>query len=323
MTRRERQRPVALHDPEPRRTRAPRRPSHARVLWTFALGALGIAFAPIFVRLALPAPPLVTGFYRMLLALPVLAVLLIRRGGEGARAPRDLLLPGVAGLFFGADLALWHLALVETSVANATLLVNTTPIPIGIFSAVVLRERPGPRFVAAVVLALSGTALLLGADLREGVGLRGGGLALAAALFYAGYLVLMKSARRGVDALRGTLAATVGGVAVIGALALLRGDAFHGFPARSWACFAGAALVSHVGGVWGIAWGLAWLRATFASLALLIQPLGATLLGVLLLGERLSTLQTLGGGGVLLAIFLASRHARDPAELVPRRAATR
>ncbi len=287
----------------------PRRPPAWRLFSVVALGALGIAAAAIFVRLALPAPPVVTGFYRMAFALPVLAAVVAWQGGFRDAPTRALGLAFSAGLFFGADLSLWHLALVETSVASATLLVNTTPIPIGLWSLLVLRERPGRPFVAGAFLALCGTTLLLGSDLREGIGWHGGALALGAAFFYAGYLVLIQAARSGLDAWTGTLASTAGGVLVIGVFAAVRGDSFSGFPPHSWATFVAAALVSHVGGVLGIAWALRWLRATFASVALLIQPLGATLLAWWLFDETLSPGQALGGVAVLAGIFVASRGA--------------
>lgn len=278
----------------------------------FVLGALGIAFSAIFVRWALPAPPVVTAFYRMLLALPLLALLVAAQRRERPVSPRDLLAAALAGALLGADLALWHLALVRTSVATATLLVNTTPIPVGLYAAWVLRERPEGRFVAGVALALSGTALLLGIDRGSVVQLEGDALALAAALFYAGYLVGMKRVRRELDAGPAILAASVGAVVVTGAFAALRGDPFTGFPTRSWAAFAGAAVVSQVGGVFGIAWGLRWLRATFASLALLVQPVATALLGWWLLAEPLGASQALGAAAVLAGIGIASRTALDP-----------
>jgi len=276
------------------------------------LGALGISFSAIFVRWALPAPPVVTAFYRILLALPLLALLVAAQRREKPSHPRDLAAAALAGALIGADLALWHLAIVRTSVATATLLVNTTPIPVGLWAAWVLRERPGARFVAGVALALSGTALLLGVDRGSLAQLQGDALALFAALFYAGYLVAMKRVRRELDAGPAILAASVGAVVVTGAFAVLRGDPFTGFPTRSWAAFAGVAVVSQVGGVFCIAWALRWLRATFASLTLLIQPVGTALLGWWLLAEPLGASQALGAAAVLAGIAIASRTALDP-----------
>ena len=97
------------------------------------IGILGIACAGLFVRFAQPAPPVVVGFYRMTLAsLVLLAAVALRRmrssGGGPAISPRGAALALLAGAAFGTDIALWHHAIVRTSIANATLLVNTTPI---------------------------------------------------------------------------------------------------------------------------------------------------------------------------------------------------
>jgi drug/metabolite transporter (DMT)-like permease len=282
------------------------------VLGTFALGALGISSSAIFVRIALPAPPVVTGFYRTLFALAPLAILagLQRERARGGR--RGRLLAAAAGVLLGTDLAFWHTSIVRTSVANSSLLVNLTPIPVGLYAAWVLRERPERRFVLGAALALVGTALLLGANLGARSALAGDVLALVAALFYAGYLVMMKAVRRGVDLPGATLYSTLGACAVLGIYAALLGDPFTGFPPRSWAAFVATALISQVASVMAITWGLRWLRATFASVGLLLQPLGAALLGWLVLGEGIAALQALGGAAVLAGIFLASRSALDP-----------
>jgi len=103
----------------------------ARALTALLLGTLGIAFAAIFVRWALPAPPVVTTFYRIGFATAALLLWLGLRGRLHWPGRRAALLAGAAGICFGADLALWTTALTLTSVANATLLVHTTPICVG------------------------------------------------------------------------------------------------------------------------------------------------------------------------------------------------
>jgi drug/metabolite transporter (DMT)-like permease len=288
------------------------------VLGTFALGALGISSSAIFVRIALPAPPVITAFYRTLFALVPLAILALLQRERARGGRRGRLLALAAGALLGTDLAFWHTSIVRTSVANASLLVNLTPIPVGLYAAWVLRERPERRFVLGAALALLGTGLLLGANLGARTALGGDVLALVAALFYAGYLVMMKAVRRGVDLAGATLFSTLGAICVLGLYAAALGNPFTGFPARSWAAFVATALISQVASVMAITWGLRWLRATFASVGLLLQPLGAALLGWLVLGEGLAPLQALGGAAALAGIFLASRSALDPDAGAPR-----
>ena len=293
------------------------------MIGTFLLGCAGIACAAIFVRLALPAPPVVTAFYRLGMATALLLAVLALRRGRPRWTPAEAAPAVLAGVCFGLDMALWNTSLVRTSVANATLLVNTTPLFVGAWAWLAAGERPGARFAAGAAAALAGAAVLLGADLGAPESLGGDVLALAAAVFYSGYLLLVKRARRALDAVAAVALAGVGATLTVGALAVARGDPFTGFPAHSWAAFVALALVSHLGGVLGIVWALRYLRASFASVALLAQPLGAAALGWVVLGEALSALQCLGGLAVIAGILLASGAAADPPGETAASAATR
>lgn len=277
------------------------------------MGVAGISFAALFVRWALPAPPVTTAFYRMALATALLGLWLAARREGLPLSRREAALALVAGASFGADLALWHTALVRTSLANATLLVNTTPIYVGLVSWALAGERLGRRFVLGTALALAGTAALVGVDWGAPEALGGDALALGAALFYSGYLLGMKAVRRTARTIGALAVAGAGASATLLLCALVRGDPLVGFPASSWAAFAGAAGVSQVAGVVGIVWSLRYLRAAFASLALLAQPVGTALLGWWLVGEALSGGQALGGLAIAAGILLASRAAGDPA----------
>lgn len=292
----------------------------ARALTVLLLGTLGIAFAAIFVRWALPAPPVVTTFYRIGFATVALLLWFALRGRIRWPGWRAALLAGAAGICFGADLALWTTALTLTSVANATLLVHTTPIFVGAYALLAGREKISARFAAGCAVALPGVALLLRGDSalaqRHGAADAlatwsaaeiGDGLALAGAVFFSGYILLIRSARQGMSAPMAVALSGISATATAGFAAVLRGDAFHGFPAQSWAAFAAAALISHLGGALGVVWALGKLRATFASVALLAVPVCAALLGWLLLGEKPGPPQFLGGALVIAGIALASR----------------
>ncbi len=292
----------------------------ARVALAFVAGIVGISFAAIFVRLALPAPPVVTGFYRMLFAATamVLWVLVKTRARAFGMPGRAALLALASGACFGTDLALWHTSIVRTSVATATLLVNTTPVYVGLYAHVVLGDRLRPRFALGALLALAGAALLLGISRDDLERMHGALLALAAALFYTGYLLFMKAARVRVDAAPALLLSNLGATAVLGVYALAGGQPLHGFPWSSWAAMAGAAGVSQLGGVFAIVWALRYLPATVASVSLLGQPVGTALLGWWLLGEQPSPLQAVGGAAVLVGIALAARGAGvSPGSVAP------
>jgi len=267
----------------------------------------GISFAAIFVRLALPAPPVTTGFYRMLFASALVLAWLVARGRplRGARSAVGAAVLG--GACFGTDLALWHTSIVRTSVATATLLVNTTPLYVGLYAFAVRREPLDARFLGGAALALLGTAVLLGRPDPVAADATGALLALAAALFYAGYLLLLTAARRGLHADTALFWASASAAAVLGLYGVLGGDAFRGFPLHSWLAFAGVAVVTQVGGVVAIVWALRFLPATLSSVALLGQPVMAAGWAWVLLAEPVGLVQALGGAAVLAGIALASR----------------
>ncbi|HSJ96118.1 MAG TPA: EamA family transporter, partial [Myxococcota bacterium] len=246
------------------------------------------------------------------IAAALLGALLAARGRGTFPDARSARLALAAGLFFGADIALWHLAIVRTSLANATLLVNTTPLFVGLWLGAVRREQLGRRFWVSAALALAGATLLLGASPAGASA--GDALALGAAVFYRGYLLLMKDARRGGDTVAVLALASAAAAALLGAAALVAGDPFTGFPPGSWAAIAGAARVAQIGGILGIVWALRWARASFAAVALLGQPLGTTLLGWWLFDEPLGAQQAAGAAAVLAAIVLAAGGALDPGE---------
>jgi drug/metabolite transporter (DMT)-like permease len=271
---------------------------------------VGISFAAIFVRLALPAPPIVTGFWRMLFASTAVGAWLLLSGRMPRLAGRPALLAFAAGACFGSDLALWNTALVETSVATATFLVNVTPVHVGLWSVLALRQPLERRFAVGAALALAGAAVLLGVDWAELRRTEGALLALAGSVFYAAYLLLTKAAREAGDAGPTLFTACVAATVVLAICATVRGDPFVGFPARSWAAISALAVVSQIGGVFGIVWALRYLPATVASVALLAQPVGAALWAWWLFGEALTPLQAVGGLGVLSGIALASQSER-------------
>ncbi len=266
--------------------------------------------AGIFVRLAQPAPPVTVGFYRMLFAAFAMgAWLFVRRTPLRLRG-RAAGFALASGACFGADLAMWQTSVMLTSVATATLLVNVTPVHVGLYARFVRGQRLHSSFVGGAALALAGTAVLLGDPGSGEQNLRGALLALGASVFYAAYLLVMAEARREIDVFSGLFLMTLGAAAILGATALVRGDAFVGFPSSSWAVMLASAVVSQLIGVLGIVWALRYLPPTLASVALLGQPIAAAGLAWWILAEPLGVLQGLGAAGVLAGIALASTGER-------------
>ena len=278
-------------------------------------GAAAIALAPICVRLS-EVGPIVTAFWRVALAAPVLwlVVPFVRDGerpGGGRRRP-PLATVVVVGLCFAGDLAFWHWSIRLTTVANATLLANLASVFVTLVAWLTGRERITAVFLFGMVLALAGAAVMMGTSLSiSGTQILGDALGVVTALFYAGYLLNTKGLREAryptfVIMAWGTLVTAVALLPV----ALISGEAMLPQTMHGWIVLLVLALVSHVGGQGLIAYALAHLPATFSSVALLLQPVLATLFAWELFGERLGPLEMAGAIAVLAGIALAGHGSR-------------
>lgn len=279
----------------------------AGALTALSVGALLIGFAPIFVRLA-DVGPISAAFWRCALAWPVLALLARREASTASRANSAVLLIA-AGLFFAADLSLWHLAIERTTVANATLLANLMPLFVAPAAWLLWRERISLQFGLGLLLALSGAVILIGegASLNR-ARLTGDLLAISSAAFYAGYLLVVSRLRQSQSALRVMSWSSATVAVVLLPVALLAGETVIPQSMNGWLILAALALLSHVGGQGLIAQSLARLPASFSAVGLLIQPLAAAVFAWILLDERFGWQQAIGGA-VILAGILCCRLA--------------
>ena len=277
----------------------------ALALFVLVLAACVLGLAPILVRLT-ETGPAAAGFWRFALALPLLFVLTARPGADGLGRPSKWML--LAGLFFALDLSFWHYGIVMTSVANATVLCNLTPVVVTLFAWMVLKQRPGGLFLVALALALLGAfAMAAGASGQQGSNpLLGDLFSLSVAVWYSGYFLAVQRARTTAGAMRVTFWATLVGVPLMGGVALLLGEDMMPATAAGWAACVGLG-VMHVFGQGGVAWALGRLPASITAVTILVQPIVAALLGWWIFGETLTPIQAAGGALVLAAIVLAQR----------------
>src|SRR4051794_28370969 len=273
-------------------------------------GATFIALSPIFVRLT-DVGPSASAFWRVALAAPLLWPLARLRTEPGAsRAGWPLLL--AAGFAFAGDLGFWHWSIRFTSVANSTLLANLASIFVTAAMWLLWRERPSATFLVGLAAALAGVALLVRTSLAfSASALLGDALGLVTAVFYAGYILVVKALRdRGAQTLELMAITTTVTALLLLPVALASGEAFLPQSARGWLTLVALAWISHCAGQGLIAYSLAHLPAAFSSVSLLFQPVMAALFAWLLLGEALVPLQMMGAAVVLAGIYLARRGAR-------------
>jgi drug/metabolite transporter (DMT)-like permease len=269
-----------------------------------ALGAIVIGASPIFVRLA-DVGPYASAFWRTFLALPILwAWARIEHRGETVIAfDRPVLL---AGLFFAGDLFFWHLAILGTTVANATFLATTAPIWVAFGAWLLTNERVGVRTVLGLALCLSGGAALLGQSYGFAPErLWGDVFGLTTAVFFGAYVLAVRRARERHGAGRMIFLSTIVTTACLFVIALLLEPVLLPQSARGLAVLIVLAVVCQAGGQGLVAIALGTLPATFSALVIFLEAIAAAAFGWAILGEALGPVQVLGGVLILVGIWVA------------------
>lgn len=252
--------------------------------------------------------PQASAFWRLAFGALTLALI---AGFRNELSPDRRVRPALlaAGLFFAGDLACWHAAIHITTLANATLLANLTPIAAGLGGWLLLRERLSLGWVLGAGLGVAGAAMLGFSRQSAGQGeLWGDALALITTLWYAAYLLAIRNARK----LAGVLPVMLWSSAVgaLGALVItvVSGERLLPHSWQGWGMLAALGAVVHVGGQGGVAYGLGRLPVAVASVLVLIQPVLAAALGWAFFGEAIAPLGYLGGALVLVGAWAAQRR---------------
>lgn len=279
------------------------------------LGAIGMGTSPIFVRLA-DVGPYASAFWRMALALPFLwAWLAWEKNRQGAQqgdldTTEDWILIGLIGFFFAGDLFFWHLSILNTTIANATLLATTTPIVVALGAWLFLREVISPRVLLGVVLGVGGAALLVGVNARFAPDRVFGDICgIVTACFFGCYFLSVARARRRISAAQVMFYPAVVTTVLLFVVALLLEDRILPGGLPGLATLVALAVISQIGGQGFAAYALGHLPAVFSSLVLFFEVIAATLLAWFLFAEPVSIWQ-FGGGIMILSGIYAARPER-------------
>jgi len=284
-------------------------------------GAVALSFAAILIRLT-EAPSIVIAGGRLLVASLVLSPFFwsrfprMRRELEG----RNWMLICLAGVFLAAHFALWIESLKHTSVASSVVLVAMDPIFVAIASPVILRERVSLRTGLAIVFGLIGTFVIAGPSFGSALSTRGNLLALGGAVCAAGYLMVGRKVRPRVELLAYIYVMySVAAVLLVGAV-YASGNTLAGLRPASYLFIVLLALGPQIVGHTSFNWALRYMSAPSVAMAILFEPVGATLLAWWILSEAPAVLEVFGGVIILAAIYLAVSEGLSAAR-APERAA--
>ncbi|BDG15550.1 DMT family transporter [Thermus brockianus] len=288
------------------------RPSRLQILAVLLLGILAISFGSILVRLSLEASgerslafSLVMSAGRMGLAALLLAPGWLRPLPSRKGLPFAI----AAGVFLALHFAFWITSLSYTSVAASTALVTTNPVWVTLFGWLFFGEKPSGTTLLGVAVALIG-GLLIGLGDAEGGGganpLLGDLLAVLGAVAVSFYFLLGREAqRRGLSTLEYIRIAYTMAALVLLPLPYLFGGGYGGYPLAVYGYILLMALLPQLVGHTSFNWATRHIPPVLVTLAILFEPVGASLLAFLLFGELPGLPVLLGALVLLLGVGLA------------------
>ena len=289
------------------------------------MAILAVSAASILIRMAQQdAPSLVIAAYRLGFATLLLAPTALSRHWGEIRALSWKALGGLAlsGAFLALHFAAWITSLEHTSVAISSVLVTTTPLWVALLSTLALGERLprgvvlglGAALAGGMIVALSQTCAWEGGRLAcdwqaswGGQGLWGSLLALLGAVFASGYLLIGRRMRASLSLTAYTFVVYGSAAVCLWAAVLVSGLPAGGYPLSTYGWMLALAVFPQLIGHSTYNWALRYVSATVVSVSLLGEPIGASLLAVVLLGEVPGAVELVGGALILVGIFLAAR----------------
>lgn len=294
-------------------------------------GVLGISSGSILVRLAQgeDMPSLVIAAWRLSLASAVLLPLAVSRRRQELRDMSGFAwgLALLSGFMLALHFATWITSLAYTSVVSSTVLVTTTPLWVGLAAPFLLKERLSMAVKIGIALAMLGSVLIGLADVVAVVEgrllfsltafteqtnpLLGNGLALGGAFAASAYLIIGRRLRHGMSLLTYTAVVYSSAACFLTVMALTAGHDLFGYSASAYLILVLMAIFPQLVGHSSYNWALGHLPAATVSVAVIGEPIGATLLALLIFQEIPGMITLAGSMLLLTGIVYSSRPAGE------------
>lgn len=274
----------------------------------------GLAFStlPIFNRVASETGAnLVTIIGLRFVIASVIVWLLVLRQGAWRVSRRQAAGLCLMGALYVVQASCFFISSVRIPVAVTSILLYLYPVIVTVLAYAVFRDALDARKIVALLLALGGCILTLGAP-QVGSDLVGIGFGLLAAVLYSIYIIIGSRVQRGIPALTASAYIMSSAGAIFMLFGVFSGQLNITIPVQAWLSIIGLALICTVVAVMLFLAGMQRIGPSMASIISTVEPVGTAVLGALLLSEGLGLLQVLGSALVIGAVVLVSLRRRRP-----------
>ncbi|MFJ7745380.1 DMT family transporter [Peribacillus sp. NPDC097295] len=281
--------------------------------FALAIGVVTVSFSAILVKLA-SAPSGIIAFYRLLFTVLLMFPVFLMKYRHELKLikKRDWMFSIAAGVFLAFHFILWFESLNYTSVSSSTVLVTLQPLFAFVGAYFFFKERFTLKAIASGVIAVAGSFIISWGDFRiSGLALWGDILALVACALVTGYLLFGQSVVRRVSSITYTFVVYSMSAVTLFFYVLVKGEAIGPYPVTDWIYFILLAIFPTLLGHSLFNWSLKWLSASTISMAILLEPVGATILAYFILNEPILWTQVLGGAIILAGLMIFLKRERN------------
>ena len=286
-----------------------KKPGPTNINLALIIAIIAVSFSAIFIRWVDQAAPLAIAAYRLgFTTLIILPFALHQKEELFNIERRDFFIMVAIGVVLAAHFAFWITSIEETSVASSVILVTSHPLFVGLVAHYYFKEKLSLTNAIGIITAFSGIIILSAGDWGlGGTNFRGDMFALVGAFAAGTYILGGRQIRKGYSLF--TYCLVVYGVCtiVLFVTCLFLAVPLTAFPSNDWILFILMALIPGILGHTVYNWTLGHVNASVVSVSLLGEPIGASVLAVILLSEVPTEYTVIGGAIVLIGIYLTYR----------------
>jgi drug/metabolite transporter (DMT)-like permease len=291
-------------------------------------GVISISAAAIFIRLAQKeVNSFVIAAARMTFsAIPLIPIVIYRHIPEIRKiSKKDLYLSLLAGLFLAIHFASWITSLEYTTIASSVVIVCTTPIWVTLFGVIFFHEKVDKVILIGVFLLLLGGIIIAlsescstslfhpvcNFEMTQIAGNRilGNTLSLLGALTAAGYLMIGKTVRKQVSLVPYIFIVYATSAFILCILLIFTSTEIHPFQPLTYLWLILLAIFPQLIGHSLFNWSLKYISATYVAIATMGEPVGSTILAIIIFREIPTPLKVVGALIILTGIYIVSRES--------------
>lgn len=279
----------------------------------YIIGIIAISFSSIFVRWS-EAEVSVVAMYRLFLTNLLMTPLLYKYRHEVFRLnKKEWLTLAASGIILGAHFLLWMSSLRLTTVASSTVILTLEPIFVMLGSMWIFAAKPNRMMLIGMGMAVAGSVIIGAGDFKlSGDALKGDLLSFLGTIAVAIHMIIGQYARKNISAFVYNFWVFLFAGSSLAMYNAGNQIPFTGYDAREWGIFLLLAIIPTLLGHYLFNWLLKVMNATTVSMSVLGEPVIASLLAWMLLGEALTILQLIAGVIILAGVWFFLRYGTSP-----------